>query len=91
MQSPSKTYFLWTEGIPEKYSKIKDLDINNHYKYRHVLELPRKHILCGLKEYQKKVLKPKIQILTTTISIHMACDTKKDIFYTYLRNIEKKF
>ena len=33
-----------------------------------------KHISDGLKEYQKHILKPKIYISTTTISIHKSSD-----------------
>ena len=35
---------------------------------------PRKQSLCRLKECKKNVLKPKIQILPSNISIHMVRD-----------------
>ena len=28
--SPQKIYYMWTEGIQEKYSKIKELNIYHH-------------------------------------------------------------
>ena len=46
---------MWTEGIPEKHSQIGDLDINNHPKFMQAMENPRKHILYGLTEYQKRI------------------------------------
>ena len=35
----------------------------------------------------ENVLKPKIQILTSTISIHMLCDTKKNTFYVQQKKL----
>ena len=39
---------------------MKDLDINNHHYYTHVMISFRKEILCAPKEYQKNILNPKI-------------------------------
>lgn len=53
--------------------------------------LPNNQILCRLKECKKKnVLKPKIQILTsTTINTHMVCNSQKNTFYAQQKNIRK--
>lgn len=37
-----------------KCSKIKDLDINKHFKHRKVNCPKGKHVSSGLKEYQKQ-------------------------------------
>ena len=47
---------------------MKDLDINNHYKYIHIMWPPTNHIFYELKECQRNVLKPNTQISTTTIT-----------------------
>ena len=68
-----KTQLIWTEGISEKHSQIGDLDINNHSKFMQVMENPRKLILCGLKEYQKRIKRRH----TTLRKENAFCEAKK--------------
>ena len=40
------------EGISEKHSKIKEIDIEKYYQNTHVMLAPGKDIFRGLKEYK---------------------------------------
>ena len=51
---------MCTNKISRNYSKIKDLDINNHFYYTKGISPKEKHISSGLIEYQKHILKSKI-------------------------------
>ena len=68
---------MCTNKISRNYSKIKDLDINNHFYYTKGISPKEKHISSGLKEYQKHILKSKIQIPTNPISIQKSCNPRK--------------
>ena len=72
---------MWTEEISKiKKFKIKDLGINNHHQYAHVIGSRGQPILFALKEYQKNIPKSKRQILINTITINMLCDPLENTF-----------
>ena len=48
-----------------------------------------KQVLFALKECQKKVFKLKIQILASTISVHMVCGTHKNTIYAQQKNYQQ--
>ena len=51
---------MWTKLISEQHFRIKDLHITNYFQYTQVMRPLKKHISCGLQEYQENILEPKI-------------------------------
>ena len=74
------TVYLDRRNIKKNILKSKVWVLRNQC-YTWYLDPPEKHTICALKEYKKNIQKWKIEIFTTTTSIHMLYDTQKKIFY----------